>query len=73
MSIVKKVFFEVNLFNYAIENDVVKKKPIAFLIVETNDPDTRIMPMGANPEGEYISIHAEIIKKDQRNMHNSGE
>ena len=63
--IIKKVFFEVNLFNYAIENDIVKKKPIAFLIVETNDPDTIIMPIGANPNGDWVSIHAEILKKDQ--------
>jgi len=66
--IINKVFFEVELFAYHTEENIIRKRPIAFLVVETNDPETTIMPIGVDPGGEWFSMEAYITKKDQRNL-----
>ena len=68
--IVKKVFLDVTIYCYEVvgADNIIKKKPVAFLMIETNDPDTRIFPLGYIPAGSWTHLVAETQMKDQRNL-----
>ena len=59
------------MFDYVVKNNIVIKKPVATLIVETDDPNTKIIPLAVRHEGDWIGATAEISKKDQRNIQSS--
>ncbi len=65
----RKVFFEVDLFTYFTEKDITVRKPIAFFVVETSDPDTKIIPVAANPQGTWTIMEARVSTKNQRGLY----
>ena len=75
MSIVRKIFYEANLFDYKVDDDlnIITKDLVASFCIETDDPDLKIIPLGMKHNNSWISGRIEITKKDQRNLRDTSE